>query len=84
MAGAVLEKKIERAPPGAYEHLDQLESFDHEKACAIVSVITQFCCGGQHVDGTVAGRNAFKRLPMTWVAVNLPKVIKQSIDLEDN
>jgi len=78
-----LRDYINAIVPGVYEHLEDIASFDQEKATRIVSLILQSCCTAQSTGAIVAGRNAFKKLPASWISANLPSFIEQAIDLKD-
>ena len=79
-----LSNEINKIIPDAFEHLEQIASFEQEKASQIVSRILEHCCDATHTTIILIGRNAFKRLPPEWVTTNLPAIIAQSSHLDDD
>ncbi|MFO0549699.1 MAG: hypothetical protein U0271_15005 [Polyangiaceae bacterium] len=75
--------RIDAVAPGAYAQLADVSTFDEEQARRIACVILQACCAAQHVGSILAGRKAFKQLPVAWTKVNLQSVVGEAVDLTD-
>jgi len=75
--------EIDAILPGAFEHLEEISSVDPERAFRICAVILGYCCVATNDGAIRSGRKAFKKLPSEWLVVNLPSIITQTINLED-
>jgi hypothetical protein len=79
----ILINGINAIVPGAYDRLPEIATFEKDKAYRIVGEILQCSCRATHIAIILAGREAFRKLPPAWVVMNVPIIVAQAVDLED-
>lgn len=61
--------------------LDKLDESTAEKA---LSILLEYACYGQHIEGIELGRREIAKIPKTWLKSHLLAVVKNSFEYSDD
>lgn len=65
------------------EDICSLDKYDDYMAEKALSVLLEWACYGQHIEGIVLGRREIAKIPRTWLKLHLLAVVKKDFEYSD-
>jgi hypothetical protein len=78
-----LASELDTAYPQVYDRLEALDTLPEDVAGQVICILLTRACQSQNVGNIQASRRAIGRIPHRCRLLLLPKVIDQSLTLED-
>lgn len=68
---------------GAYDDIDTITTAPLDTGCKVLAVLLESACHGQNLGPIVLARDLLKNISSEWLYQNLPIVVQECIDMED-